>query len=63
MSGMARFERAPRDFGDLHATIDTTLLLMLNKFKDSTNRTCIDEFEVRYSTIELYPLILYPNGF
>ena len=27
---MARFERAPRDFGDLHATIDTTLLFMLN---------------------------------
>ena len=61
---MAWFEQAPRDFGDLHATIDTTFLIInfiLYLFsltvqnKDSTIRTCIDEFEVRYSTIELYP--------
>lgn len=65
---MAWFEQAPRDFGDLHATIDTTFLLFNLIFsytqskgisqgtnKGSTIRTCIDEFEVRYSTIELYP--------
>ena len=65
---MAWLEQAPRDFGDLHATIDTTFLLFNLIFsytqskgisqgtnKGSTIRTCIDEFEVRYSTIELYP--------
>ena len=27
-TGMAWFEQAPRDFGDLHATIDTTFLVI-----------------------------------
>lgn len=27
-TGMAWFEQAPRDFGDLHATIDTTFLII-----------------------------------
>jgi hypothetical protein len=61
-SGMARFEQAPQDFGDLSATVNTTFLgtqhidsNMLGFYKGNTNRTCIYEFEVRYSTIELYP--------
>ena len=62
---MAWLEQAPRDFGDLHATIDTTFLVINYSYsltvqnKDSTIRTCIDEFEVRYSTIELYPYNLF----
>ena len=65
ISGMARFERAPRDFGDLHATIDTTLLFMLNSSRIARIEHALTNLKfaiLPLNYIPLYPDFLYTYG-
>ena len=57
-TGMARLERAPRDFGDLHATINTTLLIMLNY-----SRTARIEHALTNLKFAILPLNYIPYPF
>ena len=38
VTGTARVEQAPRDFGDLHATIDTTFPALTKKQADKNQQ-------------------------
>jgi hypothetical protein len=58
---MARLERAPRDFGDLHATIDTTLLTIVDDSRTARIEHALTN--LKFAILPLNYIPLYPYSF
>jgi hypothetical protein len=56
---MARLERAPRDFGDLHATIDTTLLIIMLKTRTARIEHALTNLKFAILPLNYIPYVSY----